>query len=94
MLVKIDLKKAFDRLKWCFLDVVLSAWGFPKKFRNMVLSCISSVSYNILLNGSLCGEFFPSCGFKQGDPLSPFLFIICAKVFFRLIFQKEIEGLI
>ena len=64
MLLKINLKKALDRIEWSFLDVVLGAWGFSNKFRNMIFSCVSSIKFSLLINGSLCGEFSPSRGLR------------------------------
>ena len=51
LLMKIDLKKAYDRLEWSFVDRSLSAWGFSEDFRRIILNCLSSVEYSLLING-------------------------------------------
>lgn len=58
----------------------------------MLISCVSTVSYEILLNGSSCGSVTPGRGLRQGDPLSPYLFILCFEVLSRLFSKEEQTG--
>lgn len=88
MVLKFDLKKAYDKLEWGFLDNVLATWGFNEGFRKLVVGCVRTVSYPFLINGSTAGNVSPSRGLKQGDPISPLLFILCAE-FLTSLFNKE-----
>ncbi|KAF5793118.1 putative RNA-directed DNA polymerase [Helianthus annuus] len=76
MLFKVDFEKAFDSLNWGFLESVLSQMGFPALWRKWVTGILSSARTSILVNGSPTLEFDIQKGVRQGDPLSPLLFII------------------
>lgn len=66
--------------------------GFDRKCISLVMACISSVSYSILVNGELRGNVKPSRGIRQGDPLSPFLFLLCSEGLNGLINKVVIDG--
>ncbi len=88
MAIKVDLQKAYDRINWGFLKPVLSQLGFSPTFVNWILQCVSTVSTSVLVNGGRNESFNPSRGLHQGDPLSPYLFILCQKVLSQLIDQQ------
>ncbi|KAL9661180.1 hypothetical protein QQ045_026002 [Rhodiola kirilowii] len=77
--LKVDISKAYDRVEWDFLEVMMRSLGFPEEWISMVMKCIKSVSYTVRVNDLVTEEIKPGRGIRQGDPLSPFLFLICSE---------------
>ncbi|XP_065619038.1 uncharacterized protein LOC136063082 [Quercus suber] len=88
MAIKVDLAKAYDCLKWSFIHKVLKAFHFPQMLIDLIMTCVSTTSISILFNGSKLDSFKPSRGIRQGDSLSPYLFIFCIE-YLRSLIKKE-----
>ncbi|CAB4268374.1 unnamed protein product [Prunus armeniaca] len=87
--LKLNMAKAYDRVEWSFLEEMLHALGFDFRFSQWIMECIGTVSYNILVNGKPTGHILPTRGIWQRDPLSPFLFLICAEGLTAMIHKAE-----
>jgi len=83
--MKIDLQKAFDSVHWDFLWDLLSSLKFPTIFITWIQRCIASVSFSLQLNGQIHGTFKGGRGLRQGDPLSPLMFVITMEYLSRLL---------
>uniref|UniRef100_A0A803P656 Reverse transcriptase domain-containing protein n=1 Tax=Cannabis sativa TaxID=3483 RepID=A0A803P656_CANSA len=94
MALKLDMHKAYDKMEWDFLDRVLRANGFNERCRQLLMACVTSVSYSVLLNGCPLKKLIPQRGLRQGDPMSPFLFLLRQEVLSKLICKAEGRGLI
>ncbi|XP_062100050.1 uncharacterized protein LOC133805919 [Humulus lupulus] len=89
LLIKLDMEKAYGRLDWNVLKTVLSRLGFHKNFVGWIMKCVTTSSFTLLLNGGKVGSITPTRGLRQGDPLSPTLFIIATDVIFCLLMRDE-----
>ncbi|GJZ86136.1 RNA-directed DNA polymerase, eukaryota, reverse transcriptase zinc-binding domain protein [Tanacetum coccineum] len=91
LIFKVDFEKAFDSIRWDFLDDILKKFGFGDKWCNWIQSCLRSSRGSIIINGSPTEEFYFQKGLKQGDPLSPFLFILVMESL-HLSFQRVVDA--
>lgn len=90
MIVKIDLEKAYHRVNWKFLEEVLRKVGFSDNLRSVIMSCITSTSLVVIWNGEILDSFEPERGLRQGDSLSPYLFVLCRETLAHSI-NKVVE---
>ena len=89
--MKHDISKAYDRVEWAFLQGIITKLGFLEKWIQWVMGYVTTPSFSILINGKAYGNIHPSRGIRQGDPLSPYLFLLYAEVT-SLLEKVELDG--
>ena len=92
MALKLDMSKAYDRVEWIFLEQILLRMGFREEWVALIMECITTVSYSILVNREPKGLIKPSRGLRQGDPLSPYLFLFCAEGLNAILRKAALNG--
>ncbi|GAU38494.1 hypothetical protein TSUD_64740 [Trifolium subterraneum] len=90
--LKIDISKAYDKVDWGFLRGVMTKMGFTDVWIRWVMMCVNSVNYSVLMNSDRVGPILPGRGLRQGDPLSPYLFILVTECLSALIHQAVGRG--
>ena len=92
--LKLDVSKVYDMVEWGFLKSIMSKMGLPDIWINRVMCCVTSTSFFVRINGKAYGNIRPSRGIRQGDPLSPYLFLLCVEGFTSLLARAQNEGCI
>lgn len=91
MAVKLDISKAYDCVEWEFLRQILLKLGIVDPWVRLAMEIVCTASYFMLINGEPRGFINPSQGIKQGDPLSPYLFLLCVESLSSLL-RKAVES--
>ncbi|KAH9798495.1 reverse transcriptase domain-containing protein [Citrus sinensis] len=92
MAIKVDLEKAYDRLNWSFIFETLQLAGIPVHLSRLIMECVTTTTMSILWNGEVTEDFYPERGIRQGDPLSPYIFVLCIERLSHGISQAVWEG--
>ncbi|XP_060962040.1 uncharacterized protein LOC133032190 [Cannabis sativa] len=90
--LKLDMSKAFDRVEWSFIAAVMGKMGFSLRWVALIINCLQTTQLSFIVNGAISGNVKPQRGLRQGDPLSPYLFLICSEGLSRLLQYEESIG--
>lgn len=93
MIMKFYLSKAYDRMSWLYLRMILTHVGFHNNLINWTMCCLSFVSYSLLINGLVTNFFHPEHGLRKGFPLSPLLYLLVMEGMSTLIIEEKNRGL-
>ena len=88
------MSKAYSCVEWDFLEGVMRTMGFLERCISLIMKCVRSVTYSVVINVQQYGHIKPSKGIRQGDPLSPYLFLLCAKGLLSLLKKTKDENMI
>lgn len=85
MSIKLDMSKAYDKVEWHYLWRVMEVMGLNVRMVNLIMDCVTSASYSILINGTPKDHIVPKRGLRKGDLLSSYLFLLCTESLISLL---------
>lgn len=92
--IKLDMDKAYDNLEWTSIEKALEAYGFNPPWIKIIMTLVTTVTYKFKVNGVVSQRIVPQRGLRQGDPLSPYLFILAVDALSHMINKAHTQGLI
>nr|GEU63311.1 hypothetical protein [Tanacetum cinerariifolium] len=87
---KVDIKKAYDTVNWVFLRIILSQFGFHDTMISWIMTCLTTASFSLCINGDVHGFFKSKKGLRQGDLISPYLFTLVMELL-NLMIKRQIS---
>ena len=92
MALKLDISKAYDKVERLYMEKLMRKMGFAEAWIKLMMMCISTTTYSVLINGEPQGHITPTRGLRQGNLLSPYLFLLCTEGFHGLLKKAETTG--
>lgn len=92
MALKLDMSKSYDRVEWGFLEAIVVKLGFTRRWVELMMNCVRTVTYSILINGQPYRKITSSRGIREGDQLSSYFFILCAEGLSTLLQKGRTRG--
>ena len=92
--IKLDISHVFDSLSWPFLFEVMRAKGFGQRWLDWMAALLHMASTKVVVNGSPGRKILHACGLRQGDPISPLLFVIAMEALSALVHKAADMGVL